>query len=165
MRQAIQRLKDEEIAKRALNIVKYQNFRTKVALTKMDVSVPRVVFESGVTYLKRGKKDPALSQKLKTEIDKCVSKCVQPLKPSHDEQRRFIKAPYQTKEAKPPVCNLPILKQKVSSVFDYGVKIGNCVKMFDNKKEALAFLDGARFANSNVEAVLVEVELRVVRGE
>ena len=97
MRQAIQRLKDEEIAKRALNIVKYQNFRTEVALAKMDVSMPGVVFQSGVTYLKRGKKNLSLSQKLKTEIDKCVSKCVQPLKPSHDEQRKFIKAPYQTK--------------------------------------------------------------------
>ena len=163
MKEAIRRLKEEEIARRALNIVKYQNFSTKVALAKMDTKVPRVVFESGVSYLKKGKRDHAISEKLKIELDKCVANCVQPLKPSHDEQRRFLKTIYQTKEAKPPICNLPVLKQKLSTVFDYGVQVGDCIKICKDEAEARAFLEGVNFMNKDSKGVLIEVEKRIVQ--
>lgn len=156
-------LTNEEIQVRAKEIVRYQNFRSKIALEKMSCTMPKMTFDAGVVYLKRGTINKAgLSSRLKDEIDKCVENYVQPLTPNPSERRRRYNRNYQKKDAQPPICKIEVVKKPVTSTFNYGIKVGDCIKMVDSEKEAKAFIRGMRFMEPHAEAVLVEIELSVL---
>lgn len=162
----ITNLSDEQIKNRAYEIVRYQNFKTKIALKKMNCTMPKLTFDSGVAYIKRGTVNKAvLSTRLIKEIDNYLNKCVQPLTPMHSERRVIFSKKYQQKDAKPPVSNLEIVNNPVTSKFKYGVQIGHCIKVLDSEKEARGFIKGAKFVNKSIIANLVELELNKVEEE
>lgn len=154
-------LSDEEIRQRAQNIVKYQNFNTAVALEKMDIKMPKIVFESGINYLKRGLVTKPISKKLKDELDHCTHICLQPLRPRPGEERKFRKAIYQNKEAKSPICRIKQV-QKICNPCDYGVQINGSIKLFKSEIEAKGFMQGVKYIDNNIEMQLFEVKLNKV---
>lgn len=163
MRTALQNLTDEQIKNRAIEIVRYQNFKSKIALEKMNCTMPKIVFDSGVSYVRKGKiNKQVMSKKMLEALDNCVKTCVQPLTPSFEERRIFRKNEFQKKDVTPPASKLEIVNKLVTSKFEYGVKIGDCIKMLDSEKEAKAFIQGAKFVDHEIEWKLVEMELNIV---
>ena len=154
-------LSDEEIKQRAMNIVKYQNFNTVIALEKMDTKMPVVTFEAGINYLKRGLVSKPISKKLKMALDECTHVCLQPLRPRQGEERKFKKAIYQNKEAKPPICSIKAV-QKICNPSDYGVQINGSIKLFKSEIEAKGFMQGVNYVDSSIEMQLFEVKLNKV---
>ena len=88
-------LKDGMLKERAREIVKYQNFATKSAFSKMSQKMPSCVFNAGVVYLKNGTINPHISNRLKSMLDECISEHVQPLIPKDNERRKFKGKSYQ----------------------------------------------------------------------
>lgn len=119
MKQIIEKLNEKQQYERGQEIVRYQGFKTDIALSKMKVKMPSCVFNAGVSYLKRGIKTAPLSAKLKKVLDDCVANHIQPLTPSVSEKREFKKPIYQNKEAKPPVCNMAVTKKKLTAEFEW----------------------------------------------
>lgn len=150
--------RQEHYKQRALAIIKYQNFEVPVALKRCGIKIGRAVFDAGVAYVKRGKVTTPLSDGLKKELDKLKAEFVQPLRPSRADEKQWRKPIYVQKEATPPVCNNPIIKKQVASVFDYGVLVGNTIRILDTEKEAKIFLEGIKFAGGN--GTCIEVEKR-----
>ena len=156
------KLTDAELEIRAREIIRYQNFKSKIALAKMNCDMPKVVFDSGVNYIRKGKINKrVMSKKLLKTLDNCVKNCLQPLTPSLEERRIFRKNEFQKKDVKLPVAKLEILNKSVTSKFEYGVKINDTIKIIGSEKEASAFIKGMRFMEPHAEAVLVEVEINV----
>ena len=153
-------LKLQEARQKALGIVKYQNFKPSIALKKMTCKIGHAAFEAGVVYLKRGKITAPLSEIVKKEIDKLKEECVQPLRPSKEEQRRFMKPLYEGKDACPPVNLMKETKKKLTTLIEYGVEMEDCIKLCKSEEEARAFCKGVLFAGK--EAFLVTVEINKV---
>ena len=129
----------------------------------MNCTMPKIVFDSGISYIRKGKiNKQAMSKKMIEALDNCIRTCVQPLTPSSEERRIFRKNEFQKKDVKPPVSKLEIVNKPVTSKFEYGVKIGDCIKMLDSEKEAKAFIQGAKFIDHQIECKLVEVEFNIV---
>lgn len=159
-------LKDGMLKERAREIVKYQNFTTKSAFSKMSQKMPLCVFNAGVVYLKNGTTNPHISNRLKSMLDECVSEHVQPLIPKDNERRKFkdtsYQKLYQDKKAKLPISTMPILNCSVSAQFEYGVQVGDFIRIWDSEKEARAFLEGVNFLSKVERGHLIEVEKRVI---
>lgn len=156
------RLFDEELFERlAYDVVKYQNFKTNTILAKLEYpfknSTLRNYVDCGINYVKRKVKSKIVSKCLYEYIDKALSEFVQPLKPNKYEQRTFYKINYTKKEQTPPVANLEIVNKPTIAKFTYGVKLGDTIKLFDHKAEAELFVNGAKFAGSDVSLVSVEL--------
>lgn len=161
MRKVIENYKKQQIKQKAIMIVKYQNFKTNIALKKMEIKVSKPVYEAGVSYLKRGKITAPLSNIMKEAIDTTIKECIQPLRPTSAEERKWKFPIYQSKEAKPPICALPIIHKKLTTKFDYGVLVNNCIKILDSEKEARIFLEGIKFING--EGKLLEIEIKEIK--
>lgn len=158
MKEAIENYKSEKVRKKALNIVKYQNFKSTFALQKSEVPIGRAVFDAGVAYIKNGTITSPLSKVLKAAIDQLRAECVQPLTPPESERRHF-RQPYATREAHPPVVD--VVPKQVASRFEYGVRIGNTVRILESENDARLFIQGVQFTGA--QAHLVEVEMHEIK--
>lgn len=168
---SLENLKDDMTKKKAMEIVKYQNFKTRIALERMDVKMARQVFDSAVGYIRYKTHNPSIVTKsLKEAIDECIANHVQPLTPKEHEKRqvyarrsevqRLIKESkkYHSKDAVPPIAKLEIVKQPVVENFEYGVKQGDNIRLFKTETEAQFFINNASFF-SREPLKLVEVTI------
>jgi len=166
---SLENIKEDLIKKKAMEIVKYQNFRTKIALERMSVKMPRQVFDSAVGYIRyKTYNSSIVTKSLKDAIDECIANHVQPLTPKEEEKRgmyarrseiqklRKISKQYQAKDAIPPIAKLEIVKQTVSENFEYGVKQGDNIRLFANEELATNFIQNVKFFTDK-EVKLVEV--------
>ena len=150
-------------------IIKYQKFKSNVSIAKMnnltDISTSTKLnyFNFCTTYLRTGNKHKAVPSTLYKCLDELLSKHVQPLTPSVDEEwkpKKKIKV-YQRKNATLPVAKLEIVKNPVATNIEYGVKIDNTIMLMPSRDYALGFLGGLKNLNKNkeIEAKVVTVEL------
>lgn len=161
-------LKMKKFYNMAEYIIKYQKFKSSVALTKMnnlDISNSTKInyFNFGVAYLKTGNKHRALPSTLYACIDELVAKHVQPLIPKIEEERQeknWVKK-FQKKEAVLPVSKLEIVNKPLTTNIEYGVKSNNNIMLMPSRDYALEFLAGLKKLNPNkeIEAKVVTVEL------
>lgn len=146
----------------AINIVKYQNFKTKNALSKFEYKLNETTaanyFGAGVIYVKTKKKNKQVCKKLYNYIDKAIENCVQPLRPSEEDKRRIFKNTYTKKDIVIPAQQavLELTKnQSITERFEYGVRIGDTVKVFSTSNDAKLFLDGIVFAGQKAKIVSI----------
>ncbi len=156
----------KEIAKsiameKAVNIIKYQNFKTNAAMKKFNnLSVSQ--FTCGIAYVKRGVwHKNAVSRPLKAALDEALAKKIQPLTPSKSEARQFTKDYHTKKDTKLNIQELDILNKPITAKFEYGVRLNNDIKILDTEIEAKAFLEGLKFVGQN-EAKLLQVEIKEI---
>lgn len=148
----------------ALVVVKYQDFKSKVAIKQMpkflSESTRRNYFEAGVKYIKTQQKWKGGCKAFYAAIDKTISDCVQPLTPRAEDARRVYKTRkknYQSKDAVPPIKKvMESLNSVASTNFTYGVQIDDVVKIFNNSADAKLFLTGVTFAGRVGQLVTVE---------
>ena len=163
---------DQNLAqKKAVEIVKYQNFKTKIAMQKISYKMAKQVFDASVGYLKYGTyNEKVISKTLKKAIDEAVASHIQPLTPKDNEKRvargdinkKNKQKKYQAKNTVPPIAKLEILKKPGAEVFDYGVRVGDNIRIFQSEGAAKSFLNGLRFFCSE-KAELVEVKFNEVK--
>lgn len=160
-------LKKKKFMDMATFIVKYQKFKTSVAVEKMkDIDIANTTkssyFSLGCSYLKTKERKRTMPPILYKCIDEVVNKCIQPLTPSIEEERKIKKQNYTKKEALPPVAKLDIVKQPISTNnIEYGVKSGNTIMLMPNREYALGFLAGLKNLNKEkeIDAKVVTVEI------
>lgn len=122
-------IKNKKLRDFALAIVKYQNFKTNVALPKINYdcsdNTKHSYFNCGISYLKTGVIQKGIPSKLYEYIDEFKKQCVQPLTPSRLEKRRDFK-PRKNRAAGlsaiPPVARLDIVKRQLIEPFEYALK-------------------------------------------
>ena len=156
-----QALKDKKAYDIALIIRKYQDFKTSVAVEKLDSSLSKGTRANyvmgGVSYIKTGKKHPCVPSSIYAAIDKVVKECVQPLRPSETDKKREYKRDFKKKDITPPVARLDIVKKPVTTKITYGVRIEDSVKCIDSYDRAVGFLEGLRYmGNKNAKMVSFE---------
>lgn len=161
----LENLKEELNEKRmynvALTIRKYQDYRISLTAEKLDnsfsLATKKNYISAGISYIKTGKKLRCVPVSLYRALDKVLSECVQPLRPSLEEKRKEYKRNYTKKENIPPVARMDIVKKPTSVRVDYGVKLEDSIKCFTSYDEATGFLKGLRYMG-NVLGKLVSFE-------
>ena len=149
-------LKEKAIRDFAYNIVKYQKFNTKIAVSKFEHSYSKITacnyFDAGLKYLRTGNTFKANYNKhLYTYIDEAVAKHIQPLIPSMKEERQLKKGYYARKENNPPITKLAVVNKPLTAKINYGVQINDNIVLCKTEDEARAFLRGMRFLSRKDE--------------
>lgn len=119
----------------ALAIVKYQDFKTKIAVEHVNYDSSRETIENyfgcGVSYIKSNfkVKHRSIPPKIYDYIDEFIAQHVQPLTPSAADRRSEYKQRkniYHGKNAVPPIAKLEIVKKQITEKYDmYGIKLPN----------------------------------------
>lgn len=156
--------KNKKFKELALNIIKYQKFSNKYIVEQVKdyfTSEHTLIayITSGLSYLNTGKKSKNTSNKLYNYINEYKSKCVQPLTPSFEQRRQIKKIDYTKKENIPNIAKIELLKKPITKKIEYGVRINNDIKILKNEELANIFLDGVKFANKEVEAKVITIEV------
>ena len=161
MDKALDELKIKRFNDIAETIIKYQNYKTDIAVSKMDNSLGKSTrlnyLMYGIRYLKTGYKSCIVPSSLYKALDNCVEKHIQPLRPSADEAKRIYNRDYTRKENKPPVARLKMVQKPVTEKFTYGIKIGDKIALQKSEAEAKAFLNGVKFVDNTLDIKLVSV--------
>ena len=156
-----QQLEEQKIYEMAVAIRKYQDFKTDIAASKLSsdltLSTRKNYVNGGVIYLKEGRKTSAITTSLCKALDKVVSECVQPLRPSKEDARRVYDRKYTRKNVTPPVAKLDIVKKPLIAKLTYGVKMGDVIKCFPSYDETSGFLKGLLYAGQK-NGVMVSFE-------
>ena len=122
------------------SIVKYQLFKVKSALHKLEGNFAPTTkfnyFKIGVRYLKTKVKEPKVNPKLYDYLDECLDSHIQPLTPSPKDKAREYNRKKEQKVT--PVFNLP---QQVTEKFEYAVRNGNQIMVFDNEDQIKQFIN------------------------
>ena len=149
----------------AINIVKYQNFKTKAILAKIDhegYSKTSIVsyIQHGISYIKTNKRDGKAGN-IFNYIDEAIQKCVTPLIPKDNEKRVFI----NRKPKKLPIQNVlkKINEQAISKENNrfLGIKIGDKIIIKESLDEIKAFQEGLIFMGNN-DSKIVKVKIEEV---
>lgn len=166
------RIDKETAMQQALGVIKYQNFKTRIAVEKIGNGITSLVFNSGVSYVKYGKiYTHVMTNLMKECLDECIAKCIQPLTPKEEERRENKKGAGRrctSKNIQPPIARLEVLQQPIAETFEYGVKIGNTIRLLKSESEANVFMDAINLANYQIQAdkqmkcKLVEVKFNEV---
>lgn len=151
-------IKENIVKQKAIEIVKYQNFKTRIALQRMNVKMARQIFDSAVGYIRyKTWNKTIVTKSLKEAIDECIAEHIQPLTPKEEEKRQLYarrsevqklireSKKYQSKDSVPPIAKLEIVKQPVVENFEYGVKQGDNIRLFKTETEAQFFINNASF--------------------
>ena len=170
VKEALNDLKLKRFENIAEIIIKYQNYKTDIAISKMDNSLGKSTrinyLMYGIRYLKTGYRSNIIPTNLYNFLDKCIEKHIQPLRPSEAEKKRQIKRDYTKKENNPPITRLKMVQKRVTEKFVYGVKVNENIVLQKSETEAKAFLRGIRFLNNNNsdnnEIKLVAVTMSIV---
>ena len=122
------------------SIVKYQLFKAKACLHKLSGNFAPTTkfqyFKVGVQYLKTGYKKDKVNPKLYEYLDEAKSSHIQPLTPSQKDKAREYNRKKEQKVT--PVFNLP---QKVTEKFEYAVRNGNQIMVFDDENQIKKFIN------------------------
>lgn len=167
MKEALVDLKVKRFESIAENIVKYQNYKNNIAISKMDNSLGKSTRQNylifGIRYLKTRYKSKIIPTSLYNALDKCIKTHIQPLRPSPEETKIKYKRDYTKKENNPPVARLKMVQKPVTERFIYGIKIDDKIVLQKSEVEAKAFLKGINFLNYNENAKLVAVTISEVK--
>lgn len=161
------KVKEHRMYEIAVEIVKLQNFKTNAAIKRLSLnlsdSTKRNYLENGIKYIQTGKMHTNYMF-LKKHIDKAIEEHVQPLTPSKENKRRIFKTTQGKKEFIPPVAKLEIINKSLVAKFEYGIRFGNEIKLFNSKDEAKGFIQGVKYAGV-FTGKLVEVEINEVEND
>ena len=150
-------IKNKKLRDFALAIVKYQNFKTNVALPKINYdcsdNTKMSYFNCGISYLKTGVMHKGIPSKLYEYIDEFKKQCVQPLTPSILEQRQEKKARNKAAglSAIPPVARLDIVKMPLIEHFEYALKCNNQFLLCRSKDFAEGYLEALKDKGENAD--------------
>lgn len=158
---------EQELLKRlAIDVVKYQNFKLDAAINKLDYPLTNGTLKRylsrGARYVKFGTVDKQLQKNFYTYIDAVLGQHVQPLTPSKFEKKVQYKQRYTDKEAHPPVSRLPIVNKPLTESFEYGVKYGNIIRLFNSEESMNLFLEGCKFVPNNEHIVCIRVKFEEI---
>lgn len=151
----------------AEDIIKYQDFKFKVAIDKMRGSLSDVTKKNYITsgryYLKNGKTYDGLSAtpSLYRFIDIVKSEHLQPLIPSEQDRARITKPrkkDYTKKNAELSISKMDIIKTPTCAKFEYGVRFGDIIYLMKNEEFAKVFAKGVIATGNNARIVSVEMD-------
>lgn len=166
MEQAIKKLEKDSLETCAKLIVKYQKFRTDKVYKKfleqdsimLSKSTAINYINYGISYIKYDKKAYSIRKEFYDCIDKCIAEHIQPLTPNTMDARRELVRKYEKKETVLPIQRVPEIKEKMTTIFEYGVRIENRIILFDNEHSMATFIKNAKFVNPDIELQPVTVE-------
>ena len=142
----------------AINIVKYQNFKTSVILKTIDnagYSKHTLItyINSGITYVKGGNRLNKCGNIYKY-IDEAIKNCVQPLIPAFNEKREFSKSKFKNKNIEIPVQKVLKKIKSDAKQLQYAVKIENCLNIVENNDEAIGFNKCLAYMNKPIGSIV-----------
>lgn len=166
MKEAISRYEENCIKQCALLVVKMQKYKTEKVLEAIEKDSSINLKKStavnyinyGISYIKYGKRSVNLPDKFYAEVDELIKQHVQPLTPKPSDARRFCVRKYDKKETVLPIQRVPEVKEKMTTIFEYGVRIENRIILFDNEHSMATFIKNAKFVNPDTELQPVTVE-------
>lgn len=151
----------------AINIVKYQKFRTGAFINKIDdagytkTSLASLISYC-IIYIQTGKKNNKVSGFMYKYIDDAINQHIQPLTPSERDRRWNRKKSSKKGEIVTPVQKvLQHINDKAieDKKYQIAVQVDDNIKLQDDLKHAEGFLDGLRFCGKvNVKIVRVRIE-------
>lgn len=163
-------LKEDMSAKKwreiAEDIIKYQDFKTAIAIKRMRGKVSDTTKKNYITsgrhFLRTGEQYSTcnVGVSLFKWLEIVKKEHLQPLTPKDNERGKEMKPrkkDYTRKDAKVPIAELDIIKKPVSSKFEYGVKYGDVIYLAKNEDYAEVFLKGVTATGNNAKIVSVEI--------
>lgn len=140
----------------ALAVIKYQNFKTNVAIKKINYDATDITktayFNCGVAYLRSGVIHKGIPSKLYEYLDEFKKQCVQPLTPSENEKRQIRKRNKAAgRSAVPPVARLDIVKMPLTEHFEYALKCNNRFLLCRSKDFAEGYLEALKDKGENID--------------
>lgn len=154
----------------AINIVKYQNFKTSAVINKIDncgytKSSLMSYINFGINYIKTSFRERR-GGSIYDYIDEALAKHIQPLTPTAEEHRVQKRGGKRKKhkgdDITPVEKVLKEIEQKTSipKNLKYAVKMDKNLRIMDSIEEAKAFQDGLTFmGNINTELVKITYEV------
>jgi len=148
----------------AEDLIKYQNFKTNIAIKHMRCNVSDTTKKNYITsaryYLRTGKRYSTnnVGTALFNALDEALKKHVQPLTPKQSEQLKMLplrKPNYTKKDAKVPIAQM--IPQKIISNFEYGVRYNDIIYLMGNEEEANIFIKGIMATGNSAKIVSVEI--------
>lgn len=150
----------------ARSIIQYQDFRTEIALEKMNYigyaeSTARVLFNTGVRYIKSGKLPERENgfKKVREYINELKPKYT-PLRPKDSERstRTLRQNNYNRKpKQKEPVIEATV--PKITEKFNYGLNIDGKFQIFNTEFERACYLKAISDFKIPVEYKLCHVKV------
>lgn len=159
------KVQENRLRNLAINIVKYQNFKTNVILSKIDndgytKSSLIGYIQHGISYIKDKTRHKNCGS-LYNYIDEARNNCVTPLVPKENEKR--IQLNRRTKTI--PVQNIlkKINEQAISKENNrfLGIKIGDKIIIKESLDKIKAFQEGLIFMGNN-DSKIVKVKIEEV---
>lgn len=158
---ALRQKKDDTLNSIATWIIKYQKFKTRVALEHAPEGYAKCTlmnyFDFGVSHIKYGK-DTAGYRFLYRTIDGLLKKHIQPLTPSEKDARRVSKKDYTRKDNPPPVAKLEIVNKPLVTTYQYGIQTETTIRLCPSEDYAMGYLDALRESGDEISKI-VTVEL------
>ena len=122
----------DELAK---NIVKYQNFKTKVALqylgSHFSENTLKTYFAKGVQYIKYGTRNKKIKS-LYESIDAVLASKLQPLTPSKEDKANTCPPRLPKKITKP-------IETQTTETFSYAIQSGKHIRIIDSETDWIEF--------------------------
>ena len=160
-------IRENRLKNLAINIVKYQNFKTSAFINKIDsagytkASLASLICYC-IIYIQTGRKSNRVVSSVYKYIDDAIKQCIQPLTPSERDRRWNKKKPNKKKEIVTPVQKvLQHINDKAieDKKYQIAVQVDDSIKLQDDLKHAEGFLNGLRFCGKvNVKIVKVRIE-------
>lgn len=154
-------VKENRLRNLAINIVKYQNFKTSAIIKKIDSagysnsSLVTMLFYA-IRYIKTGEVN-VRAKAIYPYIDEALKNCVQPLTPPKQDQRGT-----RSKRKNIPVQNVlkKINEQAISKDNNQflGIKIGDKIIIKESLDEIKAFQEGLIFMDNN-DSKIVKIKI------
>ena len=156
------KVQENRLRNLAINIVKYQNFKTNAILNKIDwagysKSAIATYINCGISYIRK-KIRKKNTVNLYNYIDEAKANCITPLVPKENEKREEKK---QKQKIIPVQKVLQHINDKAieDKKYQIAVQVDDSIKLQDDLKHAEGFLDGLRFCGrTNVKIVRVRIE-------
>lgn len=153
--------KDTKEKMMAKNIIQYQDYKTSIAIDKMNCigyadNTIKAMFNCGVSYLKTGKTNSIINSII-PYIEELKGRYVA-LKPK-DSERRITYTKRIRKPAK--VVEQPVeTKKTITETFTYGLEIDGKIQLFKSEDERTGYLRAVSDCNhkANIKLCHVKVE-------
>ena len=160
---ALRQKKDDTLNSIATWIIKYQKFKTRVALEHAPKGYAKCTlmnyFDFGVSHIKYGK-NTAGYRFLYQAIDELLQKHIQPLTPSAKDERKVYKKDYTRKDNPPPVAKLEIVNKPLTASYKYGIQRGDEIRLCPSEDYAQGYIDCLKKhcnIESDIKIVTVEI--------
>lgn len=158
---ALQQKKDNTLISIATWIIKYQKFKTRVALEHAPEGYAKCTlmnyFDFGVSHIKYGKNQAGYNFLYRT-IDELLKKHIQPLTPSFKDARRVTKRDYTRKDNPPPVAQMKICQKPLVAKCQYGIQTETTIRLCISEDYAMGYLDALRESGDEISKI-VTVEI------